>query len=256
MRERPSSPRVRRLALAIGGARASKGCRITRGACATDRGICHEAPWRGPPQVSRKRVFQAGVELAWPSGWTSGRSATRSRRRPGHHSPTRRALVAARAAGRRHASGSAQKKHPRRGRPTARETGAAVDGQRGSRRAAACERERGVSRPHATRPSPPSLLLRERSHAIERDRCAHECAIERQGRIKNNKARRAGVYDEVAARLERSARRQPCGPGKSQYGFIEVGGGTCQKARGRSLVRRRSRFDVHVPPRGRARDRG
>ncbi len=42
------------------------------------------------------------------------------RRGPGDHTPTRCALVDARAAGRRHASGSAQKKRPRRGRPLAR----------------------------------------------------------------------------------------------------------------------------------------
>jgi hypothetical protein len=41
-------------------------------------------------------------------------------RRPGDHSPTRRAPVDARAAGRRHEGGPAPQKHPRRGRPPAR----------------------------------------------------------------------------------------------------------------------------------------
>jgi hypothetical protein len=58
------------------------------------------------------------------------------RRRPGNHSPTRRAPVDARAAGRRHASGSAQKKHPRRGRPMARGDRSRGRRGRGSRRAA------------------------------------------------------------------------------------------------------------------------
>jgi hypothetical protein len=58
------------------------------------------------------------------------------RRRPGDHSPTRHAPVDARAAGRRHAGGSAQKKHPRRGRLTARGDRSRGRRERGSRRAA------------------------------------------------------------------------------------------------------------------------
>ncbi len=57
-------------------------------------------------------------------------------RRAGHQSPTRRAPVDARVAGRRHASGSAQKKHPRRGRPLARGDRSGGRRERGSRRAA------------------------------------------------------------------------------------------------------------------------
>ena len=94
---------------------------------------------------------EQGEERAHPAGCTTTARSKRTvqapgrptfllgqdpeRRGPGDPSPTRRALADARAAGRRHESGSAQKKHPRRGRPTARGDRSCGRRERGSRRA-------------------------------------------------------------------------------------------------------------------------